>query len=425
MKSAYKHHIVCFLGMMSGFTLMISGNTLNFWLSLEEIDIRTIGFFSIITLPYAINFLWAPIIDTKQIPLFTHTFGHRISWIILLQILLSIATYLLSFFNPHEHIILFGILGTCISFLASTQDTVLGALRTEIINKKHQGAVSGTYIFGYRIGMLISSYGAFYLSDYISFDMIYELFSIIILIFPAYLIINANRLNSMVVENNSYTPITHSSNSGNFYQHSIQFIKNILEPVGTYKFIIIALIFLVLYRLPDHFIVNMGNPFFLKIGYSTLEIANAAKLFGPISAIIGGFLASYVMRHIKIIDSLIIFGSLHAASHLLYLVQELTPKNIYLLFFIIGTEGITGGMAMAAYIAFITSLCNGKFRATQYSFFTSMMGLSRSIFPAISGYIVASFGWDIFFIFTTIIAIPPIFIAIYLNKLSINKKVVS
>lgn len=407
---------------MSGFTLMISGNTLNFWLSIEQIDIRTIGIFAVVTLPYAINFLWAPIFDTKKIPFFTKIFGHRISWIITLQILLSIATYLLSFLNPHEYIILFGILGTAISFLASTQDTVLGALRTEIINRNKQGAVAGTYIFGYRIGMLISGYGAFYLSGYISFNVIYELFSLIILIFPAYFIIHANKLNSMITEDYSNNEIKRISDSKNFLYSSFEFIKSVLKPVGTYRFIIVALIFLVAYRLSDHFIVTMGNPFFLKIGYSTFEIANAVKLFGPISAIIGGFLASYAMKHIKIIDALIVFGLLHAASHLLYLVQELTPKNIYLLFFIIGSEGISGGMTMAAYIAFITSLCNGKFRATQYSFFTSMMGVSRSIFPAISGYIVAVFGWDVFFIFTSIAAIPPIFLAVYLKKLSTDKQ---
>ena len=129
-------------------------------------------------------------------------------------------------------------------------------------------------------------------------------------------------------------------------------------------------------------------------------------------------MASYIMKRRSIFDSLLIFGIIHAVSHMLFIVQELYGKNIYLLFIVTGFESVSGGMSMAAYIAFIASLCHGKFRATQYAFFSSMMGLSRSIFPTISGYIAASYGWVWFYLLTTIVTIPSLIIILYLRKMN-------
>ena len=192
--------------------------------------------------------------------------------------------------------------------------------------------------------------------------------------------------------------------------------SKIIKPIGSTKYIILILIFLVLYRLPDNFITMMINPFLLHIGYDEFEISTAGKLFGITFAMIGGLIASRIMKTKNLYDSLLIFGAIHAIAHILFVVQELYGKDIYLLFIVTGFESISGGMSMAAYIALIASLCKGKFRATQYSFFSSMMGFSRSIFPAISGYIVASFGWSVFYIFTTLATIPSLILILYLEK---------
>jgi PAT family beta-lactamase induction signal transducer AmpG len=161
----------------------------------------------------------------------------------------------------------------------------------------------------------------------------------------------------------------------------------------------------------------MINPFLMHIGYDELEIASTGKFFGVVAAIIGGLLASFIMKKKSILDSLLIFGTAHAIAHTLFIFQEIYGKNLPLLFVTIGFESITSGMVMTAYIAFIASLCQGKFRTTQYSFFSSMMGLSRSIFPAFSGYIVVELGWQSFFSFITIATIPSLLI---LRKISIS-----
>lgn len=436
MLNSQQHHIkIATLGLMSGFAIMISGSTLNFWLSSKQMDIKTIGVFSLILIPYAINFLWAPIFDAIKLPILRKRFGQRISWLVVLQISLSCVIYILSLISPKENVLLFGIIALCISFFASAQDSVLGALRTELLSPEEQGSVSGTYIFGYRLGMFLSGYVAIYFSEYIDFGTIYEIFSLVILIFPIILIFTYSKVDLEA----TYSKPSQSLNilDGDDFSHSssdkdskktifqklhitniVDFLKNILSPVGSAWFILLAIIFLVTYRLPDNFIVTMINPFLLELGYKATEIATVGKLFGLISAIIGGLIASYIMKRKNIIDSLVLFGVLHAAAHLLFLLQGYYGKNIPLLYVVIGFEGTTSGMSMAAYIGFIASLCHGKFRATQYAFFSSMMGFSRAILPSASGYFVSSFGWDIFFIFTSIAALPPLFLAVYLKRIN-------
>jgi PAT family beta-lactamase induction signal transducer AmpG len=406
--------IIWLLGAMSGFTLMISSNTLNFWLSKEGVDLKTIGIFALISLPYAINFLWAPIFDTKRTPFFGKFFNQRLSWLILMQILLSFNVYLMSRLDPQNELVMMAIYGSLISLFASAQDTILGALRTEIVLSEKQGEISGMYIFGYRIGMLISGSGAIYISKYIDWNLVYKIFSLIILIFPVILISLAKNLSPLDGNHRKEKSILSDKKSTNL----IAFFKKVLSPIGSAKYLLLLIIFLILYRLPDNFITMMINPFLLHIGYDEFEISTAGKLFGVICAILGGLAASHIMKRKDIFDSLLIFGAIHALAHILFVAQEIYGKNIYLLFTVTGVESFSGGMNMSAYIAFIASLCKGKFRATQYSFLSSVMGTSRSIFPSISGYIVTNFGWNFFYIFTTIATIPALMLLFYFKKIS-------
>ena len=419
-----KFLIVWLFGLMSGFTIMLSGYTLNYWLSFEKIDIRTIGAFSLVSLPYAINFTWAPLFDTKKIPFLHSAFGQRLSWLLLVQLLLSAAVYLISTFDPTQELLPLAISGLLISIFASAQDSILGALRTELVDKRHQGEISGMYIFGYRIGMLLSSSGAIYISQYMRWNLVYELFSIVLIVFPIILILVSKDLASLYTKFNNEL-IEDAIKHQGYFLRTRSFIKKILKPIGSNKYILFVIIFLILYRLPDNFISMMITPFLHHIGYDSFEIATAGKLFGAISAMIGGLLASYIMRKKPLYESLLLFGSIHAAAHVLFVLQDAVGKNIYLLFLITGFEGISGGMTMAAYIAFIASLCDGRFRATQYSFFSSMMGLSRSILPSISGYFVANFGWTVFYLFTTVATVPALVIIVYLEKMKKKQSMVN
>lgn len=407
--------IIWFLGLVSGFTVMISGNTLNFWLSKEKISIETIGIFAFISLPYAINFIWAPIFDSQKLPFLHKIFGKRISWIIVIQLFLSFFVYLISLVDPNKELMWISIYGVIIAFFASTQDTILGALRTEIVDKNKQGEISGTYILGYRIGMILSGSGAIYASEYFSLNFVYKIFSICIAFFPFILILLLRKDFAKNISSSNEEKSFLLKNS-NIFLEAKNLIAQILKPIGPPKYILAILVFLIFYRLPDNFIAVMINSFLLHIGYNEFEISTIGKLLGTISATIGGLVASRIMKKKNIYDSLLLFGIFHASVHLLYIVQEIYGKNIYILSVLVIFEGVSGGMVMSAYISLIASLCSGKFRATQYSFLSSMMGLSRSVFPSISGYIVIHFGWVIFYLFIICATIPALILLSYLRK---------
>ena len=420
------YHIpIWLMGFISGMTILLSGNTMNFWLTQEKLDKTSIGMFALVSLPYAISFVWSPILDHIRIPFLSRFFGMRFSWIIVLQISLSLAISQIGKVSPHENLELFAILGLLISFLSSTQDVALGALRAKILPPGKQGTTSGVYIFGYRIGMLIGSSGAIYASVYMSWSEIYVIFSNIILYFPIVLYIACMRhlTDDMDDANPSFSTIL-----GNLMRspkllamsrmtNTMKFWHQALQNVGPTSFIITILLYLILYRLPDNFISIMINPFLVETGFDALHIATVGKFLGITTAIIGGLIAGYAMNRIKIIDALLYFGIIHALSHLLFIFQNHMGDNIYSLFLVIGIESTTGGMVMAAYIAFITGLCSGKYSATQYAFFSSMMGISRSIFPSIAGIIATDFGWNNFFLFVTVITIPPLWMSVKVRKM--------
>jgi PAT family beta-lactamase induction signal transducer AmpG len=193
-------------------------------------------------------------------------------------------------------------------------------------------------------------------------------------------------------------------------------LVKIFYSLGSPRYLMILLVFLVLYRLPDNFINAMINPFLLHTGFDAAEIATVGKFLGIMAAILGGLIASRIMHRVSALDSLLYFGVAHALAHSMFIALDMAGHNLPLLFIVMGFESITGGMVMAAYIAYITSLCSGKYRATQYAILSSMMGLSRAILPGISGFIVSEYGWQIFYLFASIATIPSLCLLRYMRS---------
>jgi PAT family beta-lactamase induction signal transducer AmpG len=387
-------------------TVLLSAGTLNFWLTDIGIDKSSIGIFALISLPYAISFIWSPIFDHLRIPYLSKYFGLRFSWIFVLQISLSIIVGHIGTLNPNENLVHFGIVGLVIAFLSSSQDVALGAFRAEIVPKDIQASTSGSYIFGYRIGMLISSSGAIYASIYLSWLEIYGLFAKAILYFPILLYFVTYNIPKRGLDKAPEKILKYLS---------LSFWRVALEDIGSKGLVSSVLIFLILYRIPDNFISVMINPFLVETGFDPFQIATVGKFLGIGSAIIGGLIAGRCLRNMRIIDAMIIFGVIHSLAHLLFILQNEMGDNIYILFLVVGVESTTGGMVMAAYIAFITSLCNGKYSATQYAFLSSMMGISRSILPSFSGIFVSAYGWNSFFLTITALTIPPLLMSLRLR----------
>lgn len=404
-------------GFISGFALLTTGNTLNFWIAKNGIDAKTIGIFSIISLPYAFNFLWAPLVDSTEFPILKKFFTHRKAWILGLSLIFAIILIILGSLDPNSNIILFGSVAFIASFISSTNDISLNAFRSSMISKNDQGPASGIYTFGYKIGMLIASSGAIYASKFTSWKAIYITMSMCLIASTALLIYITKES-----DNEKFDMMGTRLIDKNFqFSQILPFLSKILKPLGPKQTIFYLISFLLLYRLADNYINAMINYILLSLGYDEFHISLDGKTLGFISSIIGGIYSGYAIKRFGMYYCLIIFGIIHSIAHLSFIPLHYAPESIMLLIAVVGFESFTGGMTMAAYIALITSICSGKYRGTQYSFLSAMMGASRSIFPTISGIILQSLGYEAFFILTTLISLPGILLVVtlkdYIKKL--------
>lgn len=388
--------IIWLFGFTSGLNLYITSYTLNFWLASKQISLAMIGWFSLVSLPYSFNFIWAFIFDKVKIPYLSSILGMRRSWLIVIQIPLVIFVYLLSLAIHSKALILIAAFSLIISLLSSSLDIILNAYRTDILKNEDLGPGAAIYSFGYRIGMLISGSWAIFLSNYLGFDQIYKIIAFLIL-FNAWIIFYLSK-------DLPTNPIQVTVKNLNFQQ----FCSSIINSFG--QNFALVFIFLILYRLGDNILNVMMNPFLIDIGYNALEIAGYGKFLSVIGTIIGGVIGGYIIYYIKIRRALISFALLHALTHLLLIVQVIIGKNLLFLVVAISFESITAGMSMTAFITLITRLCKGSDSATKYSILSASMGISRSIIPIMAGYLVENMGWIKFFVSVTIISLPCIFL---------------
>jgi PAT family beta-lactamase induction signal transducer AmpG len=388
--------IVLLCSFSSGLLLLLSGNTLNFWLASEGVNLNTVGFFSAVTLPYAINFLWAPVFDKWSINMIKSSILQReINWYIILHICVATTLVVMSYIDFHDSLSLFACMSVMLAFFSSSSDSVVNAIRSKSTAVKSCGVYSGVYILGYRLGMLVSGAFAIMFADSVSWGVIYRIFAVIAILIAVILYVCIQYSNIHIEETSSVPKVS---------KHD-DILVEILQSLGGCKFIVTVVIFLIIYRLPDNLIGVMINPFLLHIGFSASEIASAGKLCGIVGSICGGIAGGNLVTKYGIRNGLLYFGAAHMLMHLLYIIMH-HKCSIYLLFLTTICESITGGMVMAAYIAFITSLCTGDYVSTKYAFFSSMMGVSRSIIPSISGILVVYTSWDIFFIIVMLLSIP-------------------
>lgn len=388
-------------GVLSGFLLLLTGNSLNFWLASSGVGIETVGLFAAVALPYSLKYAIAPLLENIN-------FYHRIlGWYRTLFLVTQLSVILLLYFigdvNPLANITIFAIYAFFISFFAVCQDVILDSSKIRLIKKSFTGSGSATYILGYRAGMLISGAGAIILSEYLSWGSLYQIAALLVLII------------SVIVFFALPSDADHQNEAGFSRGWRDIFIKP-FHHLGGIKNLGLILIFLILYRLPDNLIMNMTNVFFLQKGFSVDDIGYVVKLYGGICAIIGGLVAGYCIEKYGIYRNILYNGAIHFVSNLLLLLMCYFSNNITILWLVIVPEAITGGMVMTSYIAYITGLCKASFSATQYALFSSMIGISRTIIPSSAGFIVENTSWPFFIICASMFALPSFWIFMKLHE---------
>lgn len=398
-------------GFICGMNLLLSGNIINFWLSSYNIDTKIIGLFACIALPYALKYFISLFIQVYKIS-FLKIKNTEQAWLVISNIVIVIALLITSFLHPHHDLVLIALLGFIIAFFTTIQDIVLNANRIKILPPFKQPIGISMYTVGYRLGMLFSGAGVIYISAYLPWKNIYillagfYLFLGIILFF-----IYEKNLDSKEEQHIGYI-IKSTKDKSSLYN---MFIKPFEHFISLNNFTWVAL-FIVTYRLADNMLVVMLNPFLLHMKFTAVEIAKISKFFGTIMIIIGGVISGHLIQIIGLRRSLIYFSLFHGVGHSFYILFDIFGKNLNLLYFIVAYGSLTSGMAMTAYFSFISSLCKGKYVATQYALLSSGIGLSRVIFPISSGFIVENYNWIGFFYIILIISLLVTLLTAFIPK---------
>jgi len=385
------------LGFASGLPLALTGSTLQAWLSDAGLDVKTIGWFTLVGQPYTWKFLWSPLVDRFPMPLL----GRRRGWILLSQIALALTIATMSGLDPKTHLATFALLAVMIAFFSATQDVVIDAYRTEVLQPEERGAGAAVGVFGYRMAMLTSGAIALILADgYLTWEQTY--------------LVMAGLMGAMAL-------ITFAAPEPTLQVRPPRTLREaIFAPLQEFfsrqgAWILLALV--IGYKLGDAFAGSLSTKFLLDMGYSKSIIGQAYKVFGLIATLLGGFLGAILMVRWGLLRSLLIFGLLQAFTNLGYwLIAVHGSPDIALLMFAISAENLAGGMGTTAAVALLMSLCNPNFTATQYALLSALASFGRVYVGPASGYLVVSLGWANFFVASALIAIPGLLLVCWLRN---------
>lgn len=374
------------LGYSAGLPLLLIGSTLQAWMKDEGVDLTAIGLVSLLGLPYVLKFLWAPFLDRYKLPFLSRRKG----WMILFQMFIVLSILMLSTVNPGLDLFMVSFWSLMVSFFSASQDVVLDAYRREILLEDELGLGSSLYITGYRLAMLVSGALALYLADSLAWDRVYQLLALFMVPSILFTLISPKEDSLGVIMPKTLGVAVWGP------------LRDFFSRKGAW----IILMFVLLYKVGDSMASNMTTPFILDIGYSKTDIAAVAKTFGMLATIIGGIIGGTLMLKISIKRSLIFFGLLQAISTLGFSFLSYLPVSFFSLSMVIAFENLASGMGTAAYSAYMASLTNKQFTATQYALLSALMGVPRVVISGPTGWMSKVLGWEMFFVVCTCVAIP-------------------
>ena len=417
---------MAFLGFSGGLPFLLVFSTLTAWLRDEEISRSTIGFFAWIGITYSIKVFWAPVVDRLKLPLLGRL-GQRRSWMLAGQIGISAGLFGMSLVGTADLFVL-SAFALLVAFSSATQDVAIDAYRIEAVTDRYQGAMSATYIFGYRIALLVAGAGAFYLADFFSWTVAYQLMAATVLLGIVTVMLVSEP------EQSETKPATLASEQmvvdflarsqmkpGRLRDLRAWMIGAIVCPFVDFfqrngKFAIVILVFISVFRLSDIAMGVMANPFYLDMGYTKSEIASIAKVFGFFMTIAGSAICGLLVVKWGILRPLLIGAVAVASTNLLFAFLSTLQPELMWLAVVISADNISGGFAATAFVAYLSSLTNKAYTATQYALFSSLMTLPGKVISGFSGIVVDAEGYLTFFIVAAGLGLPAIVLVVILMR---------
>jgi PAT family beta-lactamase induction signal transducer AmpG len=403
-----------FLGFSAGLPLLLILGTLSFWLREAGIDRSTIGYLTWVGLIYAFKWMWAPLVDRLPIPVFTKLFGRRRSWLLFAQLLIILGLVGMASIDPKVQLTPIVWCALLVAFGSATQDIALDAFRIESADSDHQAALAATYQTGYRLALIWSGAGVLWLAaraetSATSYDANAWQFAYLCMA----LSIGIGVITTLLSKEPVRIELAKARNTTAWlHQTLIEPFADFIKRYGWHAILILSLI--AIYRISDVVMGIMANPFYVDMGYTKDEVAAVSKVFGVVMTLVGAFVGGVLTLRFGVMRILFLGAILAAVSNLLFAWLATQGHDLQGLIWVISADNLSSGIATAAFIAFLSSLTNIQYSATQYALFSSMMLLLPKWLAGFSGVFVDSFGYQYFFISTAIIG-APVLILIWLT----------
>lgn len=371
------------MGFFSGLPLALSGSTLQAWLTEAHVDLKTIGVFSLVGLPYTAKLVWAPAVD--RFPL--SSLGRRRSWITVCQLVLVGTLFAFGFFDPSGKLVLISLLTLLLTFASATQDIAIDAYRREVLRIEELGLGASVATLGYRLGMIASGAGALFMADHLSWPATFRVLSglmfagIIVTLIASEPIVNEPKREPILAP----------------------FTELLSRP-----FMFEILGFILLYKLGDLVATALNVPFFLELGFSKSEVAFVQKTMGLIATIVGGIVGGFIMRKWRLKRALVVFGILQGTACLGYALLVIIGQNLLAFTILVTIEQFCFGLGTAAFLAFLMAVCDERFSGTQYAALTSLLAVARVFSGPPSGIIAERYGWLSLFVTSALLSLPGI-----------------
>ncbi len=415
-----------FLGFSAGLPFLLVFSTLSAWLRDEGVALSVIGYFSWIGVTYSVKVFWAPVIDRLPLPWLSKVLGKRRSWMLVAQVGIAFGLVGMGMADVHQQLQQIALLAVFVAFCSSTQDVAVDAYRIEAAVAEFQGAMAAAYVFGYRVALLVAGAGAFYIAAYSDWQIAYFAMAAAMLIgILTTLSIKEPRHETDALARQVEGRVESALGVDQDRSWSIRlaawFSDAVVCPFVEFfsrngKQGLTILILIAVYKLSDITMGVMANPFYLDLGFSKQEIAEVSKIFGFFMTIFGASLGGALVVRYGIMRPLLLGAVLVAATNLLFAWLAVSEPGLAKLAAVISADNLSGGIAAAVFIAYLSSLTNSAYTATQYALFSSLMTLPAKLLGGVSGWVVEEFGYSSFFIYAALIGLPAIVLVAVMQK---------
>jgi PAT family beta-lactamase induction signal transducer AmpG len=404
---------ILFMGFSSGLPYLLVYGTLSYWLRKNGVSRSDIGYFALVGISYSFKFVWSPLIDRLSIPVLTRRLGRRRSWALAIQLLLMVAIYALGSSDPKMSFLSTALFAATVAFLSASQDIVIDAYRIELLREEEQGAGAAVTQWGYRLGTLAGSAGAFDIAEFGGWHLAYTVMALLMIVgIVAVLLTREPTVHPAVARPE---PLAATRGESLSLWVRVAVIEPFLDFMRRRAWLAI-LVLIVLYKLGEAFAASMSGTLYQELGFVEWEVGNIGKMVGLIASITGVGVGGLMVARFGLFRALLFAGILQMLGNLLYVALVLAGHNDVLLGASIFGENFTGAMASAAFVAYLSSLCSPGFTATQYALYSSLAAVPARFLSAPSGWLVDRIDWIPFFLVATLACVPSLLLLWWMGR---------